>query len=87
MTDQTKDRSPEQQKLLDRIGNDFTYHSPPTDRVADFKLIRDTAGGFAATLIELVPMGRELSTALTKLEEAVMHANAGIARHPSEERV
>jgi hypothetical protein len=32
-------------------------------------------------LLSLVPAGRELSLALTKLEEAMMWANDGIARN------
>lgn len=35
---------------------------------------------FVHFVLYKVPDGRERATALTRLEEAVMHANAGIAR-------
>lgn len=71
--------------LADRIDNDFSYHPPTSSSIEDMKRIRDHARNLAHLFNNLVPDGRELSTALTKLEEAVMHANAGIARHQSEE--
>lgn len=67
-------------KLLQRIENDFTYHKPPTEAVGAFTEIRGTAKVLAQTMVRLCPEGRELSTALTRLEEAVMQANAAIAR-------
>lgn len=73
------------EKLLKRIDNDFTYHKPPVDVQSAFHEIRATARILAQTMVRTVPEGRELSTALTRLEEAVMHANAGIARqYPAE---
>jgi hypothetical protein len=59
----------------------FTYHPPATaDDVEAYKRIRSEAREFAETLVELVPASRELSRALTHLEESVMNANAGRAR-------
>lgn len=47
--------------------------------------IREKAKELALLIADTVPAGREQSTALTRLEEAVMHANAGIARqYPAE---
>ena len=72
--------------LHDRIDSDFRYH-PPKDGQAGqqqaelYVELRDMAGALAHRMASVVPEGRELSTALTKLEEAVMWANAGIARH------
>ena len=64
-----------------RVDSDFTYHPPQDpDVTVAYTRIRGRARQFAHELIEAVPPSRELSTALTKLEEAVMHANAGIAR-------
>lgn len=68
-------------RLHERIQNDFTYHPPSTSQVSVFHEVREEARRFAELLIHNVPPGRELSTALTRLEECVMHANAGIARH------
>lgn len=64
----------------DDLANRFTYHPPKPDQVEKYPRIR-AAGHDLATLIdELVPDGREKSLAITKLEETVMWANAGIAR-------
>lgn len=67
------------QTIQARISNDFTYHNPK-DRGPDFVKIREKAKELALMIADLTPSGREQSTALTRLEEAVMHANAGIAR-------
>lgn len=66
--------------MRERIERDYTYHSPTDDVVPAYQEIRATAKRLAHRLVDLVPQGRELSKALTKLEEVVMDANAGIAR-------
>lgn len=66
--------------LRARIANDFVYHDPAPSDIEKYDKIRVAARDLAGLLIEAAPAGRELSTALTKLEECVMHANAGIAR-------
>lgn len=68
-------------QLHDRINEDFSYHPPGDVQAVLYEEIRSRFRGLAHYLVETVPPGRELSTVLTKLEEAVMHANAGIARH------
>lgn len=71
-------------QLIQRINNDFTYHCPPPER-ADVFTIRNKAKELATLIAIVVPSGREQSTALTRLEETVFHANAGIARqYPKE---
>jgi hypothetical protein len=67
-------------KIVARIENDFTYHSPPPSETAKFIMLRAKAKELAIMIAEFVPAGREQSSALTRLEETVMHANAGIAR-------
>lgn len=67
-------------KLIERVNNDFTYHKPPPAVHSDFATIREVARNLATIMVLRCPEGRELSTALTNLEQAVMHANAGIAR-------
>lgn len=64
-----------------RVDVDFVYHPPKPDQLPKYAEIRDHARFLAHMLVELVPPGRELSLALTKLEECVMHANSGVARH------
>lgn len=66
--------------LADRIENDFTYHAPIGDQATRYTRIRGEAKSFALTIASLCPEGREKSLALTNLEQAVMWANAGIAR-------
>lgn len=62
-----------------RIENTFTYHLPSGDQVARYLSIRDTAKALAYEIVENSKESREQSLALTKLQEAVMWANAGIA--------
>lgn len=70
----------EQDTLRTRIESDFSYHSPPAGALDNFREIREKAKELAFLIASKVPQGREQSTALTRLEETVMHANAGIAR-------
>lgn len=67
--------------IKERIENDFVYHPPKPGQPEIYGMIRGEALLLARTLIRHVPEGRELSTALTKLDEVVFWANAGIARN------
>lgn len=58
----------------------FTYHQPKAGQPERYEGIREMARRFALHLVAECPEGREQSLALTKLEEAVMWANASIAR-------
>jgi len=58
----------------------FTYHTPKEGQPARYELIRFTALGLARTIVANTPESREQSLAITALEEAVMWANAAIAR-------
>lgn len=69
------------EQLKQRVENDFTYHAPVGDQVERYKLIRDEGKFMAGVLVNACPESRELSLALTKVEEAVMWANAAIARN------
>ena len=64
-----------------RLTKDFTYHPPFPNQVPRYEEIRDYGRTFAATLLKDCPPSRERSLALTALEEAVMWANASIARN------
>ncbi len=59
----------------------FTYHKPKEGQPEMYEDIRAQALRFAVTLNEYCPDSREKSSAMTKLDEVVMHANAAIARH------
>jgi hypothetical protein len=79
---------------LENLRNRFTYH-PPTDEPIPvgtegditytkpemYEAIREHALELATLIDTIAPPCRETSLAITKLEEAVMWANAGIARH------
>lgn len=61
--------------------NIYTYHEPKDTQPKRYEAIRKKARELA-TLIELsCPESRERSLAHTRLEEAVMWANASIARN------
>lgn len=70
----TKMTSPELKKR-------FTYHSPKDDQPKRYEEIRYRAHSLAEYIVINTPDSRERSLALTKLEEAVMWANAAIARN------
>lgn len=61
----------------------FDHHPPPNSQVANAHArMRDAMKLAAESVHLLVPPGRENALALTKLEEAMLWANAGIARAP-----
>jgi hypothetical protein len=59
----------------------FTYHAPKEGQPEKYEDIRERAKFLAYLISEDCPDCREKSLALTKLEEAVMWANAAIARN------
>lgn len=60
----------------------FDHHPPlEEDTIHRHEEIRRHGKMFAYAVTQLVPEGREQSMALTDIEDAVMHANAGIARN------
>ena len=63
------------------LENRFTYHAPKEGQPERYESIRYKAKMLAAYINEYCPESRETSLALTKIEEAVMWANAAIARN------
>jgi hypothetical protein len=63
------------------LANRFTYHAPQNGQVDLYQQIRDAAHELAKLLDASCPDSREKSLAITHLEDAVMWANASIARH------
>jgi hypothetical protein len=60
----------------------FTYHPPKNHEQAEkYVTIRSHAHGLATLINERAADSREKSLAITHLEEAVMWANAAIARN------
>lgn len=66
---------------IEDLENRFTYHAPKPGQPDTYTKIR-TSGLASALVIEaLCPECEERNIAFRKLEEAVMWANAAIARH------
>ena len=64
------------------LTNRFEYHPPATPEIGDLHgEIRGKCLHFARWMNKNLPPSRELSLAVTKLEEAMMWANAAIARN------
>ena len=73
--------TPISERTQAQIDKAFEYHAPNPENVLDLVQIRQDAKRFAITIAERCPESRELSIALTKLEEVVMFANAAIVRN------
>jgi hypothetical protein len=67
--------------LEQAIRDRFTYHAPKGDQAERYGAIRDAGGELARLIAAKCPDSRELSVALTKLDEVVFWANAAIARN------
>lgn len=65
------------------LDNRFGYHRPGPQQVAQHEQIRTTARELAELLTDICPPSRELSLAIGACEEAMMWANAAIAREPT----
>lgn len=58
----------------------FTYHAPKSDQPVRYQALRNGGLELARKITAMSPPGRDQSLALTKLDEAIMWANAAIAR-------
>lgn len=67
--------------MKDDLTKRFTYHPPKADQPGRYERIRAGAAALASMVDEICPDSREKSLAITKIEEAVMWANAAIARN------
>jgi hypothetical protein len=59
----------------------FTYHPPKDDQPTRYNLLRSHAHDLASDIDFQCPDSREKSLAITHLEQALMWANAAIARN------
>ena len=66
---------------IEEIANNFTYHAPKDDQTKRYEEIRAKGLLFALEVFGSCPESREKSLAMTKIDEAVMWANASIARN------
>jgi Mg2+ and Co2+ transporter CorA len=63
------------------LENRFTFHPPTSEDIKDnYQRIRGEALKLALLINELAPESNEKDNAIDCLDEAVMWANAGIAR-------
>lgn len=62
-----------------RLNNIFTFHPAKDDQAERYQRIRGCGNEMAILLVAQCPPSRELSLALTHLQQAVMCANAAIA--------
>lgn len=60
----------------------FRYYPPNAEQSARYRQLREKAYEMALLISDLCPDSRERSHAITQLEDALMWANASIARHP-----
>jgi len=64
-----------------QIEHNFKYHAPRQGQPEKYEYLRNQAKDLALAFLNQCPESRERSLAITKLEEAVMWANASIARN------
>jgi hypothetical protein len=69
------------EEVAARIERNFTYHPPKDDQQERYIKIRNVAWGLAVVVMRDCPASRERSLAMTNIEQAVMWANAAIARN------
>lgn len=65
----------------DELVNRFTYHPPQPGQPELYEHIRRAGLEFAALLNHHCPASHELSSAISSVDQAVMWANAAIARN------
>lgn len=66
------------------LNRNYQYHAPHGDQPDRYRAIRVAARQLAKVIVECSQESREQSIALTNVEQAVMWANAGIARNEAE---
>ncbi len=64
----------------DRVFHDFQYHPATNSTRPLHEQIRAACFDLAEFILHAVPEGREQGIALTKVEEVMFWANAGVAR-------
>ncbi len=64
----------------------FTYHAPTPEQVTAYNAIRHSAMMLAKVIHDNCPAGPDRTTAVRRIREAVMTANASIATHNAQYR-
>ena len=65
--------------ITEQLDNWFSYHSPSTDDLVKYQTLRDAARDFAEVINALCPESADKTSAIRKVREATMTANAAIA--------
>lgn len=65
-----------EQQFLDDV---FSYHAPEPEQIPKYNALREGAKAFARVIMENCPSCADRSTAIRKVREAVMTANAAVA--------
>ncbi len=68
-------------KTLSELNERFEYHAPKVDQVPRYNAIRAKARELALLIVTSSPKSREQALALTHIDEAMLFANAAIARN------
>lgn len=68
-------------KTIDDLDRRFTYHPPKDGQSEIYAEVRAKAKELASLICYVSKPSREQALAVTKVEEAVMWCNAGIARN------
>ena len=69
------------EEKYESLNNRFKLHPLAQGQPVRHHELRNSGKILAAIVLQCVPDGREQSIALTKIEEAIFWANAGIARN------
>lgn len=70
----------------DPIEELFTYHPPTPEQAENYKEIRSAAKVLVRIIDRVCPAGPDRTTAVRKIREAVMTANASIATNNAQYR-
>jgi len=69
-------------RTREEVQQAFTYHQPRSQDERDFyEVFRDDIGASALFIFNTLKECPERTLAIRMLEQAVMYANAGVARH------
>jgi hypothetical protein len=73
----------EQRQIYDaELANRFTFHQASGAQAANYEVIRAAGLTMARELLAYCPPSHELQKAIDAIDQAVMWANAAIARNP-----
>ncbi len=77
-------RTQRKMTMKNQIENNFKYHAPKDGQPVKYQELRKSGKELAQQVDALCPNSREKSLAMTKIEEAIMWANASIARNEND---